>query len=100
MFDFVDFTDLAVEVEVLLLLFCLDKLFFEFCGGMSTSSSFIDASLFLKAKRGDAILWLHTTRDQKDDGNATGVGECVYAGGKVGEKWTAVKYLHLVTTQK
>ena len=60
----------------------------------------IDASLFLKAKRGDAILWLHTTRDQKDDGNATGVGECVYAGGKVGEKWTAVKYLHLVTTQK
>jgi hypothetical protein len=60
----------------------------------------IDASLFLKAKRGDAIAWLHTTRDQKVDGNATGVGECVYAGGKVGEKWTAVKYLHLVTTQK
>jgi len=60
----------------------------------------IDASLFLKAKRGDAIAWLHTTRDQKVDGNATGVGECVYAGGKVGEKWTAVKYLHLVTTQQ
>ena len=67
---------------------------------MATTCEDIDASLFLKAKRGDAILWLHTTRDQKDDGNATGVGECVYAGGKVGEKWTAVKYLHLVTTQK
>jgi prolyl 4-hydroxylase len=66
----------------------------------ATTCEDIDASLFLKAKRGDAILWLHTTRDQKDDGNATGVGECVYAGGKVGEKWTAVKYLHLVTTQK
>ena len=66
----------------------------------ATTCEDIDASLFFKAKRGDAILWLHTTRDQKDDGNATGVGECVYAGGKVGEKWTAVKYLHLVTTQK
>ena len=66
----------------------------------ATTCEDMDASLFLKAKRGDAILWLHTTRDQKDDGNATGVGECVYAGGKVGEKWTAVKYLHLVTTQK
>ena len=66
----------------------------------ATTCEDMDASSFLKAKRGDAILWLHTTRDQKDDGNATGVGECVYAGGKVGEKWTAVKYLHLVTTQK
>ena len=65
-----------------------------------TTCEDIDESLFIKAKRGDAIAWLHATRDQKVDGNATGVGECVYKGGKVGEKWTAVKYLHLVTTSR
>ena len=42
-------------------------------------------------KRGDTIAWLHATRDKKVDGNASGVGECVYKGGKVEEKWTAVK---------
>jgi len=58
-------------------------------------------SLFVNAKRGDAVFWRTATHDQKVDSNATGVGECFINNNVDGKnnndlRWTATKYLHLV----